>query len=175
MSIIAEALKKAQESPPAKTAKKNRDIDRRRKSRKERIKIDFSRLRIYAIFAVSGVAILLFSIALSMLGSVLVKENAADEKKPEENHSYALKADEVKREESTGNASFSPAFITLAEVNEAIRVSGIMYTRQKPLVVINDSIWSEGDIVGKFKITKIERNFIKVNSSGREFIVKLKR
>ena len=163
MSIIAEALKKAQKSSPG---GRSRKIPA---SRKER------RARVYAIFAASGTALLLLILALSLLGRALLKEYKTAKKASTGSPSYALKADEVKQEEIAKSAFLLPAFITLAEVNEEIKVSGIMYTPQKPLVVINDSIWCEGDTVGKFKITKIEKDFIKVDSSGREFIVKLKR
>jgi len=172
MSIIAEALKKAQKS--------SREGSRRgsstpRKAPRARGKFNFSRLRIYAIFAASGAGLLLLILVLSVLGRVLLKEYRTAKKAPAKSPSYAVKADDIKLEEIAEPAPVFPAFITLAEVNEEIKVSGIMYTPQRPLVVINDNIWGEGDAVGKFKIIKIEKDFVKVDSNGREFIVKLKR
>jgi len=163
VSIIAEALKKAQKSS---SEGRSVEIPAPRKKRG---------VRVYAIFAASGTALLLFILALSLSVRTLLKEYKTAKKAPSESPSYALKADEIKREEIAEPAPILPAFITLAEVNKEIKVSGIMYTPQKPLVVINDSIWCEGDTVGKFKIIKIERDLIKVDSDGREFTVRLKR
>ncbi|MGB2705658.1 MAG: hypothetical protein WBC74_02210 [Candidatus Omnitrophota bacterium] len=161
MSIIAEALKKAQKSPS---------------QRKKTFKPNFVRLRVYLVFAAAGSALLLAILLLSFLGrSLLGRNEKVAGPAAAASPSYALEADEVKQEEIAETAPLLPAYVTLAEVNESIKVSGIMYTPKKPLVVINDSIWGEGDTVGKFKIIKIERNFIKVDSNGQDFIVKLKR
>jgi len=168
MSIIAEALKKAQKSS---LEEKAREIP---------VKFNFSRLRVYAIFIASGIVLALLIPALLPPVRALLKEYKTSKETLPASPSYALKADEIEKPkveveiaEAVVQAVLAP--ITLAEVNETIKVSGIMYTPQKPLAVINDSIWGEGDIVGKFKIIEIERDFIKVDSSGREFIVKLKR
>jgi len=172
MSIIAEALKKAQKTSLDKKVKRGAE---QRKSRRPPIKFDFSRLRIYLIYALSGAAIFFVILSLSLLRRTLPKDDKTTAEKPAAGSTYVLKADEVKQEEMAGPATILPAYITLTEVNEDIRVSGIMYTPKRPLVLINDSIWGEGDTVGKFKIIKIGRDFIKVDSNGQDFIVKLKR
>jgi len=172
MSIIAEALKKAQKDSPE---KENVEKFASGEHRKTRVKFDLSRLRGYAVFVASFAVFLLLISALPMLGRVLLKGRETEKKSPIERPSYAPKVDRIAQEKTPPEVPLVPVFITLAEVNEAIEVSGIMYTPEKPLVVINDSIWAEGDTVGDFNIVKIEKDFVKVNSNGREFIVKLKR
>ena len=172
MSIIAEALKKAQKISLERGVKRS---DAWRKPGRSLIKFDFSRLRPYLFYASSAAAILLAILSFSLLSRFLLKNDKTAVERPAVSPSYALKADEVKQEKMAEPAPVLPAYVTLAEVNEEIKVSGIMYTPKKPLVVINGSIWGEGDTVGKFKIIKIGRDFVKVDSNGQDFIIKLKR
>ena len=68
-----------------------------------------------------------------------------------------------------------PASGTFADVSESIVLKGIMYMPKKPLAIINNSIWTEGERVGSFKILEIKKDFIRVASGGEEFVIRLKR
>lgn len=65
--------------------------------------------------------------------------------------------------------------VTLNSVDKIVNLNGIMYTPKRPLVVINDSIWAEGDSVKGFLISEIGEDFVKISQDGQEFILKLKR
>jgi len=65
--------------------------------------------------------------------------------------------------------------VVLNSVDKIVNLNGIMYTPERPLVVINDSIWTEGDSVKGFLISEIGKDFVKVSQDGQEFILKLKR
>lgn len=67
------------------------------------------------------------------------------------------------------------SIVVLAEVKELIALDDIVYTPERPLAIINGSLCGEGDNIGKFKISKIGKNFIKITSEGQEFIIELKR
>ncbi|MBL7156809.1 MAG: hypothetical protein ISS92_01465 [Candidatus Omnitrophica bacterium] len=65
--------------------------------------------------------------------------------------------------------------ISTYELNKAVKLNGIMYTPERPLAVINNNIWGEGDEIGKFKIVEIRKDFVKVAANGQEFVIRLKR
>jgi len=75
----------------------------------------------------------------------------------------------------TARATISSDLITSDEISREIRLSGIMYTPKRPLAVINNAIWAKGERVGRFNISEIGRDFVKLESQGQEFIIKLKR
>ncbi|NQU95854.1 MAG: hypothetical protein HQ549_06505 [Candidatus Omnitrophica bacterium] len=176
MSIIAEALKKAQETSaktivpqpvkqPVKTTKKHNS-------------------RLYGIIVVC--VLLLFSgvVVFSFLNPGIIKTNTEERiydspapgkmaSKTEDPPSMSETV--VEKEENKINALKSPGRIGTADITERLQLNGIMYTPGKPLVVINDNVWAEGDTVSGFKILKIEENSVKVASNGQEFIIRLKR
>jgi len=78
-------------------------------------------------------------------------------------------------QELAGESLDSMTVITEEAVSEEIKLTGIMYTQAHPLAVINDNVWSEGEDIGKFRIVKIGKDFVKVASDNKEFTVKLKR
>lgn len=57
---------------------------------------------------------------------------------------------------------------------EIVNLSGIMYTPDIPLAVINDAIWCEGETVGGFKILDIKENYVRLDSNGEEITIRLK-
>jgi len=61
------------------------------------------------------------------------------------------------------------------ETYEALKLTGIMYTQEKPLAVINNAVWKEGDSIGDFRIVKIGTDYIKVRSGEEEMLINLKR
>ena len=65
--------------------------------------------------------------------------------------------------------------LPLNSIDKIVNLNGIMYTPERPLVVINDSIWTEGDSVQGFLISEIGKDFVKVSQDGQEFILRLKR
>jgi hypothetical protein len=171
VSIIAEALKKAKESQEHKSRPAIESIIARRTLR----------ARVFLIAACMTVAL---SVSLFFLFSTLAphkKQATAESNMPIENSSYVLETvppaagtrDVVTEDETPAVVPDAP--VTLAEVNASIKLNGIMYTPEKPLAVINDSIWTEGDIVGKFKILEIGKDFVKVGHGKSEFNIRLKK
>jgi hypothetical protein len=67
----------------------------------------------------------------------------------------------------------SPA-LTLAMVSEAIDLDGIMYIPGRPRAIINGAIRREGDRIGKFTLSKIEANLVRITSKGQDFIIRLR-
>ena len=57
----------------------------------------------------------------------------------------------------------------------SLKLSGIMYTPKRPLAVINGNVWEEGEIVEEFTILEINENSIKVSADNQEFVIQLKR
>lgn len=80
--------------------------------------------------------------------------------------------------EAKESAKISPAVpkaLSPDDVKSMVRLTGIMYTPERPLAVVNDAVWSEGEHVGEFKILKIGEDFLKVDRSGSEFVLRLRR
>ena len=177
MSIIAEALKKAQQSskkkansaqlPPSPEPKENFLTIIAGTSKP----IRFASLGI-ALFLV-GFLVILFHQSTQPL-KVKAKEELKEA--PKEaiplSHIARIKKPSVQGKNPVATLK-SP--VTLNEVNDSIKLSGIMYTPQKPLAVINGNIWGVGDYIGKFEIVSIYETYIKVSVKDQEFIVKLKR
>ena len=168
MSIIADALKKAERASSARARDKSAEPKKETKPEEKKTSF-FSR----GIFP----AVLLFLLAVSALFYFLSRDLEKNETmpfaEPQDIRRVRPAAETVAKEE----LSPAPAlpYISLAEVNKAIQLSGIMYTPEKPLAVINNSVWGEGDFVDKFKISEIGKDFLKVVSGSQEFTVKLKR
>ena len=188
MSIIVEALKKAQGS--LKTTFPSRREDTSSPRRPQAIK---PKIKKHITVWVVASFLLLVVLSFYFLSHNLIKENLPTSpptypsvalKEEVEKPSHVLRPVEKENPPiisslpiipSPPPAASSPS-LTFAEVNESIDLNGIMYTSEKPFAVINGNIGvSEGDYIGKFKISKIEKDFIKVTSGGQEFIIKLKR
>lgn len=179
MSVIAEALKKAQDTARRKASpSKKTDIKEPKPIKPPTGK----RSRPFYIYAIPLlVLVLLFSVVFVFY---FLRQNRVEI--PEVIEVEVI--EEVKEKEPVLEAQlenpapqdFSPAAmlapsLTLDEVKESIHLNGIMYTPEKPLAVINNSIWAEGEIIGRFKISEIGEDFVKVVSNGEEFVIKLKR
>ncbi|UCD55247.1 MAG: hypothetical protein JSV93_00170 [Candidatus Omnitrophota bacterium] len=185
MSIIVEALKKAQ--GPGKTIPPSRREDMllpsRPRARKPEVKKRITAW-IIASFLLLGVVSFYF-LSLNLIKKILPTSPSTDDfaalREEAEKPSYVLRP----VEESQPIIASLPMIpsprvasslsLTFAEVKKSIDLSGIMYTPEKPLVVVNGNVWGEGDYIGKFKISKIEKDFIRVTSGDQEFIVRLKR
>lgn len=175
MSIIAEALKKAQEThkearvgpskppEPSKTTPRKPPLPRTKK----RAFPFYIYARAAIIVAFLSVAVFLFYLSKQYS----VEEKIAPPEEKAESQSYVLWPAETPEEKFP----VVPKPITLNRVSEEINLSGIMYTPQRPLAVINGNIWSEGDEVGNYRILQIGKNFIKVSRDGEEFEIRLKR
>lgn len=192
MSIIAEALKKAQATSKTQTvlrekieaAKKEEIKDTAAKKSPKRHSLFF-----YTIF----VTLLLLIIAAPFIWQKPIKEylnrntSATIKTQPlgapnEVQAKNAASPEEIAPPKDLGPPPEERARITVSnfsarsiDVDDVIKLSGIMYTAEKPLAVINDTIWAEGEFVGRFKILDIEKDFIKVGLDGQEFVIKLKR
>ena len=173
MSIIAEALKKAQES-----SAKRRVPPQPVEKTKKRKSYFFSVIAVCVLLLFSGVVV--FSFFRPYLIETNTEENIYDSARPEklasksENLPRAAETQALKKEKKI-TAPKPHAIIGTADIAERIQLNGIMYTPKRPLAVINDNIWAEGDTVSGFKILRIEKNSVKVASNGQEFIVRLKR
>jgi len=187
MSIIVEALKKAQGSLKTTLPSRREDTSspRRPQIKKPKIKKHIT------AWAVASF-LLLVVISFYFLSPNLIKETLPTS--PPTYPSVALKEEVEKpshvlrpaEEENPPIISSLPIIsspppvaslpsLTFAEVNKSIDLDGIMYTPEKPLAIINGAVWGEGDYIGKFEISKIEKDFIEVTSGGQEFVIKLKR
>lgn len=59
------------------------------------------------------------------------------------------------------------------DINEMVKLSGIMFTSENPLAVINDDTRRVGDKVGDFTIVEIGETFVRVSSGDEEYVVTL--
>jgi hypothetical protein len=168
MSIITEALEKAQ--------KPNQKIGRSPVASirgKRRPPLSAKRFVI---------ALLIFSLIPSayFLSQILINKELTvyEETRSSTGNVEALLAEldlalEEEAPPAPSQAAVSSPAVPDADVAETIKLTGIMYTPENPLAVINDSIWREGDSIGEVKILKIGKDFLKVDSSGRERTIKL--
>lgn len=173
MSIIAEALKKAQETAVKRTV----PLQPVKKTKKRNSHL-YSIIVVCVLLLFSGV--ILFSFLRPGPIETNTEEKISGKSVPEkltskpESPSYARETI-AEKEEKKIIAPKPLAIIGTEDITKRIQLNGIMYTPGKPLVVINDNIWAEGDTVSGFKILRIEENSVKVASNGQEFIIKLKR
>ena len=181
MSIIAEALKKAHE-----TYRKNSKVsDKASLTDKHAVETVVKpkasrKILFFPIFILAGL----------VLAGILYFQKTPPAKEDFANNIIALPVEKI----MPINNAASPAIeianpapskklakvvepsISFAEVNEAIKLNGVMYTTKNPLAVINGGIWSPGEEVNGFKIIEIGKDFIKVAwKNGSEFIVRLER
>lgn len=170
MSIIAEALKKAEKH----SAGGRTTVAKKAKSwalpSEEKIKRDKKLFSAPFRFAFSVITAVI--IAAISLVYVLHERRVGEPSGGKDSSSYVVVEPD---EKNIFSAPRKQEFLTFANVNEAISLSGIMYTPEKPLAVINGSIWAPGDKIGKFKIAEIGRDFVKVAAGYQEFVVRLKR
>lgn len=146
MSIISEALKKAQIVPGS----------ARRK------------------FIVKKPAIFLLFFLMLALSFFLYRSLA--EKKPVELVSEPVETPVAVEEKEPPFFSQAQSLeLSPDQVTDVIHLTGIMYTPKKPLAVVNGGVWSEGEYIGKFKIQEIGQDFLKISSNGRESVIKLRR
>jgi len=61
------------------------------------------------------------------------------------------------------------------DVDEIVKLSGIMYTPEMPLAVINDAIWCEGESIEEFRIQEIGKDYLILDSGGKEHTIRLRR
>ena len=165
MSIIAEALKKAEKVSGGKKTKKEK-IRRPgffvKNTRKKNTGIPFAPMLIFAA------SLIFFAVFLSRFFTAPPPRPAESSPSAQ---SYTL--DAASGDRQTG---IDPSlFITQTSVNGSIKLNGVMYKPDKALAVINGSIWAEGDRIGNFKIDEIGRDFVRVSAGKREFVVRLKR
>ena len=199
MSIIAEALKKAESGLQKEVYREKERLERRERKKPPPARTRRAGTR----FSLKGFAVILSAVLL-VLSAAGIPYFLARKAAVKTDYPVALSTnadlpladsiisragpvvfdgdekevpDEVKAAESPLSVFESVRFPTAtgAEVKEAIRLTGIMYTTEKPLAVINNAIWRENDYVDKFKILRIGKDFVTVSRGGEEFIVRLKR
>lgn len=197
MSIIVEALKKAQGSLKTTLSTRGRNAPSLPppEMRKPRIKKHIGVWVFTSLILLAAASfyflnrnltkkdLLPISPAPTITGSVALKEEPAALKEEESPQILfpspslaSVPAPTLTPAPSPATApAASPPPLTLAVVNKAIDLDGIMYTPKKPLAIINGGVWGEGDYIGKFKISKIEKDFVKITSEGQEFIIRLRR
>lgn len=171
MSIITEALEKAERPTLA-----GSDGDGKKpKSQKKRSLLfpKYILIMLAVFFAASFVYFLSKNLVAPVLTSIEAEKPAilGDRDKKSEEMPQISPAHEEK------SASPFPAISadsSPSRINDTINLTGIMYTPEMPLAVINDSIWGEGETIGEFKILEIERDYIKLGSNGKEYTVRLK-
>lgn len=185
MSIIAEALKKARK--PSLAKKKVSSFEKPKEPEKQKTpkKKHSPAFYLYATFAFTVVVLSLTVVFYTMRSKAVTTSPQTVveviEKAPYVAPVVPAKPPVVPVKKELRKPPPRPrilkpvATITSAEVNRSINLSGIMYTQEKPLAVINDAVWAEGEHIGKFEIVDIEKDFVKVVSSGQEFIIKLRR
>jgi len=64
---------------------------------------------------------------------------------------------------------------SIHDIEKALSLTGIMYTQKRPLAVINNNVWGEGDTVANYEIVKIGEGFVTISSGGEKYTIKLKR
>ena len=181
MSIIVEALKKAQGSLKTTISPSSRNIPLppQLKQRKPKIKKHITAWVVasFLLLAVLSFYFLNHNLIKEILPTSPPIDDSVALKEEVEKPSYALGPIEKENPpiiSSPPPVTPSPS-LTFSEVKELIDLKGIMYTPEKPRAVINGSVLGEGDYMGNFKISKIEKDSVKVISEGQEFIIKLKR
>ena len=175
MSIIVEALKKAQES-----LKTTLPSGREDTSPPLWLQVRKPKIKKHITAWVIASFLLLAVLSFYFLNHNLIKEILPTS--PPADDSVALKEEAEKpsymvrpiEEENLPIIPSSPS-LTFSGVKEPIDLNGIMYTPERPLAIINGSVLGEGDYIDKFKISKIEKDSVKITSEGQEFIIKLKR
>ena len=187
MSIIVEALKKAQGSLKTTFPSRREDtspppgLEVRKSKIKKHITVWV--VTSFLLLAVLSFYFLSHNLIKETLPTSLPTDDSVALKEEVEKPSYALGPIEKETPpiisslpiiSSPSPVTPSPS-LTFSEVKELIDLKGIMYTPEKPRALINGSVLDEGDYMGKFKISKIEKDSIKVISEGQEFIIKLKR
>ncbi|MCQ9206600.1 MAG: hypothetical protein NG740_01785 [Omnitrophica bacterium] len=174
MSIISQALEKAEKSTRVKgEARRFRPERTGAKKIKTQKRLPFL-WRVAVIFFVFLIVAAAYTVNRSwMAGEVTTEMPVAREISEVRDIADALLAAETK--ESAKILPVAPKALSLDEVNGMVRLTGIMYTPQRPLAVVNDAVWSEGEHVGEFKILKIGENFLRVDRNGSEFVLRLKR
>lgn len=185
MSIIAEALKKAQDSvekttPATSEPRKEKQSIVKSKGRPQKSKtLYFYASGLLAVFILLGGAF--FFARQNQAGKAILSEQKLPAAKME---GASLKKESVKRPtyvekgDSLNENDVSPVVssaVSIPDVNETIKLNGIMYTPKKPLAVINDSIWVEGDRVAGFMILKIGEDYVRIAYGEKEFVIRLKR
>lgn len=171
MSIIAEALKKAQGTSIRKTPQEKegasplpvRKEPRTGTPSKKTLSQPYAR-RVLA----GGIMIILAALLFFAFPRQAPTEKEAS---LTEKSTYAVEQETEKTQVSQKIS----APITLTEVNREINLNGIMYTPHKALAVINKSIWGVGDAIGKFTILKIGKDYVTVGSGSSSFDIRLKR
>ena len=184
MSVISEALKKAQnisqttppESPP--TLRRPEPV----KKRPEKRSIPLS-------IVITAYALITF-IFLSVALVYFIKQQTAQNKFTDStlstlprnvamNRGLPMRAVPNpamrKRPVALLSTPSAPMSAQPASFDETIKLNGIMYTPEKPLAVINDNVWSEGEYIGIYQIVDIGKDFIKLDANGQEFVIMLKR
>jgi len=171
MSIIAEALKKAQGASIQKTPQQKEEASpppvrkdpRTSTPSKKTLPQPYAR-RVLA----GGIIIILTAILFFAFPHQAPTEKEAS---LTEKSTYVVE----QKTEKTQVSQKMPAPVTLTEANKEINLNGIMYTPQKALAVINKSIWGVGDVIGKFTILKIGKDYVTIGSGSSSFDIRLKR
>jgi len=185
MSIISDALKKAQnlskkESPPQESTpgQESTNIKKPEQKRHPRhLRFIFGGF-IISVFILLGVFAFYYLTGSDIKTAERMRENiqnAFDSAKEAKEPVPSSQIPDTKKEAISPSKIKSIPAISLFEINRSLKLSGIMHTPKKPLAVINDNIWSEGDSIGKFKILEIGKDYVKVSSGEQEFIIRLKR
>lgn len=170
MSIISEALKKAQDTsvkfkiPHSKVSRGKIPHEGTKRSKSHAYSII-----VVCVFLLFSVVVFFFFSQPTPIPSVDSKNFTIE---PAKDTPHAAQAS-VKKEEIMAPAQ--RVKLVPQDIKSRMDLNGIMYTPGRPLVVINDNIWAEGDTVSGFQILKIEENSVKVSSNGQEFIIRLKR
>ncbi|MBN1354051.1 MAG: hypothetical protein JW994_05250 [Candidatus Omnitrophica bacterium] len=191
MSIIADALKKAQESSKKPVAQMIMKSVGKAEEAHPGEKPRPVRLRLIALFFV---AMLAFCSAALVFYNLRLEKLDSGKASSTQDHA-AIGAADISRAETIAekDASSGPAALVspekdtpvnevaelpkprLADINELVKLNGIMYTTKRPLAVINGAVWGEGEAIGDYRIKEIKNDFVKLVSGDREFILRLTR
>lgn len=167
MSIIAEALEKAQKSEQ-KTADLSRgNAPLRNPKPKSRAIFPFLRRFLVILLALSFIPLAYF-----------LWHNPAKNPTPPPPEEPVHEEPIVSVETVEEPLQIPVLPITVKEEGfplKTIKLTGIMHAPEKPLAVINGSIWGEGEYIEKFKILEIGKDFLRLEKDGRVFTVRLKR
>lgn len=179
MSIIAQALEKAEKSArgAGKTKRFRPGIPEVKEIKAEKRRPSMQGATV--IFLVLLIAAAAYAVNRSLItGGFTAKTPAAREISEVRGIADAPSAALPPLAEAKESAKILPTVpkaLTPDDVKDMVRLTGIMYTPERPLAVVNDAVWSEGEHVGDFKILKIGEDFLKVDRDGSEFVLKLKR
>jgi len=149
MSVIYEALKKAEDNPASKPQKK----------------VNYRKI---VIFSLGFALCLIYTGFLYKMGKAYFKRNTAE--------SYIIDKQPLFEKEASPAREYAPSgrtSLTKKGKNKFV-LSGIIYSQDKPIAIINGKSLTAGKEIDGAEITSIEENLVTLDFRGEKVILSLK-